>query len=87
MIDVRATLEEISRLEKLQAQLELRAAQIKEDEKKLKDKLKTIGVTPAELERKIAETEAAIESMLTMIRGLNNPTGGNGEEEGSQEEN
>lgn len=82
-IDIKETLEEIGRLEKTQAQLELRAAQIKEDEKKLKDKLKTMGVTPAELDQKIKELEGVISSKLTLIRSMNNPveeTSGTSEE-------
>lgn len=74
-IDIKETLDEISRLEKMQAQLELRSVQIKEDEKKLKEKLKGMGVTPAELPQKIAELEAVISSKLTQIRNLDKPVG------------
>lgn len=75
-IDVKQTLEEIGRLEKLQAQIELRATQLKDDEKKLRDKLKTLGITPSELEQKITELEATIDSKLTLIRSLDKPMGG-----------
>ena len=83
-IDVKQTLEEITRLEKLQAQIELRAAQLKEDEKNLKDKLKIMGVTPEELDKKIDEVEADIASKLTLIRSLDKPVGvTSGEEDNS----
>ena len=74
-IDIKQVLEEISRLERLQAQVELRATQIKETEKALKDKLKTQGVTPAELDQKILELEGVIANKLTIIRSLNKPMG------------
>jgi hypothetical protein len=81
-IDIKETMNEIARLEKIKAQVELRSAQVKDEEKKLKDKLKVMGITPAELEPKIKELEAVIASKLTMIRNLDKPIGGtSGEEE------
>lgn len=73
-IDIKETLNELSRLEKMQVQVELRATQIKDEEKKLKDKLKTQGVTLAELDQKIKELEAVIDNKLTIIRSLDKPT-------------
>jgi SMC interacting uncharacterized protein involved in chromosome segregation len=75
-INIKETLEEIGRLERLQAQVELRSAQIKEDERKLREKLKAQGVAPAELEQKIKELEAIISSKLTLIRSLDKAVGG-----------
>jgi chromosome segregation ATPase len=82
-IDIKATLEEISRLEKLQAQVELRGAQIKEEERLLREKLKGLGLTPAELEPKIKELESSIASKLALIRSLDQAVEGipNGEEQ------
>ena len=80
-IDIKETINEISRLEKLQAQIELRSAQIKDDERRLREKLKTQGVAPAELEQKIKELEAIISSKLTLICGLDKAVGGAGGEE------
>ena len=82
MLDIKETMNEIARLEKMQAQVELRSTQIKEDEKRLKDKLKVMGITPAELEPKIKELETIIAAKLTLIRNLDKPVGGtNGENE------
>ncbi len=80
-VNIKETLEEIGQLEKAQAQLELRAAQLKDDEAKLKERLKALGVTPAQLDGRIAELEAQIQVKLTLIRNLNEPVGGASVEE------
>ena len=82
IIDIKQTLEEIAKLERLQAQIEMRSAQIKEEETRLLEKLKLQGIKPAELDQKIKELEALIDSKLTLIRDLDKPVEGpiNGQE-------
>ena len=72
-IDIKATIAEITKLEKMQAQVELRTAQIQEDERKLREKLKVHGITLEQLPQKIIELEGLIESKLTLIRSLDKP--------------
>lgn len=74
-INVKETLEEISRLEKMQAQVELRIAQHAEEEKSLKDQLAKMGLKEEELEPKMAALSASILERLTFIK---NATAGKG---------
>ena len=69
-LDIKAAMDEISRLEKLQAQVELRNNQIKEQEAQLVSKLAALKVSPEDLDKKIAELEARIEERMTHIRSL-----------------
>jgi hypothetical protein len=68
--DINKAIEEVSRLEKIQAQNELRANQIKDLEDKLNKKLESYGVTQENLEVKIKELEAIISERLTHIKNL-----------------
>ena len=81
-IDIKQALEGIAKLERLQAQIEMRSAQIKEEENQLLAKLKLQGIKPEELDQKIKELEALIDSKLTMIHDLDKPLVGapNGQE-------
>ena len=68
--NTKLALEKISRLERIQAQLELRANQIAESELKLAEKLKPLGLTQEELPKKIKELEASITLKLASIGNL-----------------
>jgi hypothetical protein len=67
-INVKEILEEISRLEKMQAQVELRISQHAEEEKALKDQLAKMGLKEEDLEPKMAALSASIMERLTFIK-------------------
>lgn len=68
-LNVKETLEEISKLEKLQAQVELRIAQHAEEEKELQAQLAKMGLREEDLEPKMAALTASIMERLTFIKG------------------
>ena len=70
MLDIKVTMDEISRLEKLKAQVEFRSNQIKEQERILNEKLSVLNIKPEELEMRIASLEASISERLTYISSL-----------------
>lgn len=67
-MNIKETLEEISRLEKLQAQVELRMSQHAEEEKVLKAELDKFGIKEEELEAKMNTLAASITERLTFIK-------------------
>lgn len=67
-LNVKETLEEISRLEKLQAQVELRISQHTEEEKALQEQLAKMGLKEEDLEPKMAALTASIMERLTFIK-------------------
>jgi hypothetical protein len=75
-INIKETLEEISRLEKLQAQVELRMAQHAEEEKALKAELDKYGIKEEELEAKMAALSSSIMERLTFIKNATRQTVG-----------
>ena len=70
-IDITKAMEEISKLERLQAQIELRMNQCKEEETRLSDQLKRMGIKEDEVEIKLEEISNAIAERLTFISNLN----------------
>ena len=72
-INVKETLEEISRLEKLQAQVELRISQHAEEEKELKDQLDKMGLKEEDLAPKMEALSASIMERLTFIKNATMP--------------
>lgn len=72
-INVKETLEEISRLEKMQAQVELRMSQNTEEEKELLAQLEKMGLKEEELGPRMEALTASILERLTFI---NNATKG-----------
>jgi pimeloyl-CoA synthetase len=71
MIDINKAMEEISKLERLQAQIELRINQCNEEEKKLADVLQRMGIKEDEVEIRLEELSNSISERLTFIANLN----------------
>jgi len=70
-IDIVKATEEITKLERLQAQIELREAQCKEEETSLRSQLSKLGIKEEEIETKLEELSNAIAERLTFISNLN----------------
>ena len=67
-MDIKATLDEIGRIEKEKAQLELRQTQLTEKQDALAKRLAMLGVSPKELEAEVSSLEAGIREKLDVIR-------------------
>lgn len=67
-MDIKATLDEISRIEKEKAQLELRQIQLAEKQDVLAKRLAVLGVKPGELDAEVARLESGIREKLDTIR-------------------
>lgn len=67
-MDIKATLDEIGRIEKEKAQLELRQTQLTEKQDALAKRLAMLGVSPKELDAEVTRLESGIREKLDAIR-------------------
>lgn len=67
-MDIKAMLEEIGRIEREKAQLELRQIQLSEKQDVLAKRLSMLGVDPKELDADISRLESGIREKLDEIR-------------------
>jgi hypothetical protein len=67
-MDIKAALDEIGRIEKEKAQLELRQVQLTEKQDMLAKRMAMLGVSPKELDGEITRLEAGIREKLDAIR-------------------
>ena len=67
-MDIKATLDEISGIEREKAQLELRQTQLSDKQDELAKRLAELGVAPKNLEAEISQLENGIREKLDAIR-------------------
>ena len=67
-MDIKATLDEIARIEKEKAQLELRQTQLAEKQDVLAKRLAALGVSPKDLDAEVNSLEKTIREKLDDIR-------------------
>lgn len=67
-MDIKAVLDEISRIEKEKAQLELRQSQLAEKQDALAKRLAALGVSPRDLDTEVSRLESSIREKLDAIR-------------------
>lgn len=71
-IDIKKAMESVSKLERLQAQIELRTNQYKEEEKTLKAQLVKHGIKEEDIEAEMERLSASIAERLTFIDNMDN---------------
>jgi peptidoglycan hydrolase CwlO-like protein len=67
-MDTKQALDEVSRIEREKAQLELRQAQLVEKQDVLAKRLAELGVSPKDLDAEVSRLEASIREKLDAIR-------------------
>jgi ParB-like chromosome segregation protein Spo0J len=75
-MDIQKAAQEIAAIEREKAQLELLVQQLEEMKKALAQKMLEHGVTPENIDEKIAVLEKEIEAKLAAARGVQAPAAG-----------